>query len=407
MIQVADAVVGHLRAGLRSDFVKIESVRTYLVHAEIPDELRVESGAGRKFARQMCLIVVETDDGLTGYGSPSGPYDLAILERLVQSIIGPYLIGSDPRDTEYLWHQVFHGEIVRNVGHRSVGVAALSGVDTALWDLKAKSMGVPLYQLLGGRYHLDGVRCYASSIYWDLSPIEAASLARKYVEDGFSAVKLKVGREPKHDALRLQAIRDEVGSDVAILVDANQSLDRYEARAMLALLEDLDVYWFEEPLSMEDIEGHRQLRNARRSVRIATGENLYTRSGVMEYLSAGAVDVIQADASRVGGVSEARKIADIASANHVDWNPHTFSDSLTVLANLHLVAASPHPTMFEWDVTHNDLMTKLTPAFGKPVSGRLHPPEEPGLGAEIDMDFVKSSVWDGQPSIGPGHGMKG
>jgi D-galactarolactone cycloisomerase len=386
--------------------MKIEAVTASLLHTDIPVERRVESGAGLKLARQMCLVQVVTDEGIVGYGSPSGPYDLGVLGRIVEEVIGPLFVGADLSEHARLWHQVYTGEISRNLGTRGVGVAALSGIDMALWDARAKAAGVPVYELLGGLYHTEGVRSYASSIYWRLEPSEAAAEALAWVERGFTAVKLKVGREPRRDVERVRAIREAIGPDVDLLVDGNQALSRSDALAMLPALDEAGVYWFEEPLDIEDVEGHAVLRRAARSVRIATGENLYTVGAFLPFVAAGAIDVLQADASRAGGITEAAAIAALARAHHLQWNPHTFNDILTVVANLHLVAASPHPAMFEWDITHNDLMTGLATEPVQVVDGRLTPRARPGLGVEIDEDFVAAHAWTGQRSIGLGAGMR-
>lgn len=386
---------------------KIVAVRAHLLSTPIPPEQRVESGAGRKLARQMCLIQVVTEDGLVGIGSPSGPYDLAILGRAVTDVLGPHLLGKDARDTEYLWHHLYHVEVARNLGHRGVGIAALSGIDMALWDLKGKMAGLPLYQLLGGRYHQDGVRVYASSIYWNLTPEQAASEAISVIEQGFRAVKVKVGRHPRQDLANLAAIRSAVGEEIEILVDANQSMTQLDALAFLRGLEDLGCYWFEEPLLVDDIAGHAELRRNRHRVRIASGENLYTRHSFREFVQAGALDVLQADVSRAGGISEVRKISDLAAVNHLDWNPHTFNDLITVVANLHLVTASPHQAMFEWDITYNRLMTDLADLRLEVEGGEVQAPDGPGLGLEIDWDFVHTHAWQGEPAIGDGHDMRG
>ena len=387
--------------------MKIAEVKTYLIHAPIPERHRVESGAGRKLARQMCLVEIKTDDGLSGFGSPSGPYDLGILDRIIRSVIAPHIIGSSAADTEFLWHKLYYGEILRNVGNRGVGIAALSGIDMALWDLKGRAARKPIYDLLGGLYHQHGVRAYASSIYWGLNAEQAAAESVAYVKQDYTAVKLKIGREPLKDVQCLRAIRRAVGTEIDVLVDANQSLCRADALAILPALEEARVYWFEEPLSIDDIEGHKMLRQARRAVRIATGENLYARFAFAEFIRQEALDVLQADVSRAGGFTEVTKIANLAAAHHLDWNPHTFNDALTAVANLHLVAASAHPAMFEWDITYNDLMTRLVTGPLVLKYGRLTPPAEPGLGVEIDWDFVKAHSWRGEPSIELGHGMRG
>lgn len=386
--------------------MKITQVKAHPLNTPIPVDKRVESGAGFKINRQMVLVEINTDEGITGVGSPSGPYDLAVLKRVIEDVIGPHLVGQDPSNIPLLWQRVFHGEVSRNLGHRSVGIAAMSGIDIALWDLKGRAMNQPLYQIFGGLYHSEGVRAYASSIYWDLTPEKAADEIDGWRDRGFSAAKLKIGRVPKKDAANLRAMRQRVGDGFEILTDANQSLDRSGALAMLRVLDDLGCYWFEEPLPVDDIEGHRMLRERGTPVRIATGENLYTRNSFNDYIREGAIDVLQADCSRAGGITEVRGIAETAASHHLSWNPHTFNDIITVAANLHLVASSPHPAMFEWDITHNDLMTKLGNYDLKLEKGLVRPPSGPGLGFDIDWDFVKGHPWKGEPAIGAGHGMK-
>src|SRR5690606_7686572 len=143
-----------------------------------------------------------------------------------------------------------------------------------------------------------------------------------WVEQGFTAAKLKVGRMPKKDAANLRAMRQRIGPDIEILVDANQSLSRHNALKLLRVLDEVDCYWFEEPLSIDDIEGHRILRARGTPGRIATGENMYTRNAFQDYIRNDAIDVLQADASRTGGISEALGISQTAASAHLSWNPH-------------------------------------------------------------------------------------
>ena len=386
--------------------MRITEVKAHALSTPIPEKLRVESGAGLKLNRQMILVEIRSDEGVVGVGSPSGPYDLAVLKRIIEDVIGPHLIGEDPGNINYLWSKIFHGEVSRNLGHRSIGIAAMSGIDIALWDLKGRAMNQPIFELLGGKFHTKGVRAYASSIYWDLTPDQAGEELAGWVEKGFSAAKLKVGRMPENDGANLRAMRKIVGTDIDILVDANQSLSRHGALSMLRVLDEVGCYWFEEPLSIDDIEGHRILRSQGSPVRIATGENMYTRNSFNDYMRQDAIDVLQADASRSGGITEVMGIAQTAASAHLSWNPHTFNDIITVAANLHLVTASPHTAMFEWDITHNDLMTKLGDYDLKLENGLVQPPTRPGLGFDIDWDFVAKHEWKGEPAIGAGHGMK-
>lgn len=382
--------------------MKITRVKTHLVHCPIPEHERVRSGAGLKLARQAAFVDIATDDGLSGIGPcsfGSASLDLNAAASMIDHALAPMLIGEDPFRIQHLWEKIYYGSIVRVLGHRGIGVALLSGVDIALWDLKGKAFGAPVYELLGGAFR-DPVPAYASSIYWS-PPEDAARVARRYVDEGFKAVKLKVGLDFRNDVDALAAIREEVGGGVDIMVDANQCYTPHLALKVGRELERHDVLFFEEPLPIDDVDGHRFLAQ-RLGVRIATGENMYTRWGFEPFIKGGAVHVVQADASRTGGISEARKIFDFAAAFHLHAAPHTFSDALTVAASLHLVASSPNAIILELDRTYNPLQTELVREPLVVHDGNVELPRKPGLGVEIDWDFVADNPYRGELGIGAG-----
>jgi D-galactarolactone cycloisomerase len=241
---------------------------------------------------------------------------------------------------------------------------------------------------------------YASSIYW-LPPQEAAAQARAYVEQGFKAVKMKVGLDHRNDIASLEAIRAAVGWGVDIMVDANQC---YSAHLALKVGRELDrhgVMFFEEPLPTDDVAGHALLA-ARLDTRIATGENMYTRFDFLPFIEQGAIHVVQADASRTGGITEAKRINELAAAHHLFAAPHTFSDVLTVAASLHLVAATPNAVILELDRTYNPLQTDLVTNPLDIHDGVVELPTGPGLGVEIDWDFVAAHPYRGEHGIGAG-----
>ena len=382
--------------------MKITGIKTHLVHCPIPEEHRVRSGAGYKLARQAAFVEITTDEGISGYGPcsfGSVSLDLGSIATLIDSTYAPAVVGEDPHRVEHVWDKIYYGAITRVHGPRSVGVAMLSAVDIALWDLKGKALGIPVYELLGGAVR-DPVPLYVSSVYWS-PPEEAAAQARAFLDMGFKAFKVKVGLDVKNDIDSLHAIRDEVGYDVDMLVDANQCYTRHLALQVGRELEKLGVLFFEEPLPVDDVDGHRFLAD-KLDVRIATGENMYTRWDFMPFFSQGAIHVVQADASRCGGISEAKKIADIASGFHCHAVPHTFSDALTVVANLHVVAASANAPIMEYDRTYNPIQTELVtnpPAVHDSV---IELPKGPGLGVEIDWDFVEAHPYTGEIGIGAG-----
>jgi D-galactarolactone cycloisomerase len=380
--------------------LKITGVRTHLVHCPIPEEQRVRSGAGYKLARQAAFVEVATDEGLAGYGPcsfGSASLDLRSVASLIENTFAPALLGEDSRRIRALWEKAYFGSITRTHGPRSAGVAMLSALDIALWDLKGKALGVPVYELLGGAVR-ERQPLYVSSVYWS-SPPDAAAQARAFVELGFRALKLKVGLDPRSDVEVLHAVRDEVGPDVDVLVDANQCYTRHLALQVGRELERIDALLFEEPLPVDDVEGHAFLA-AKLDVRIATGENMYTRWDFMPFLERGAVHVVQADASRCGGISEARAIADVAGGFHAHYVPHTFSDALTFVASLHVAAAAPNAPLLEYDATYNPAQTGLVtnpPAVGDSAAEL---PAGPGLGVDIDWDFVAANPYAGEHGIG-------
>jgi D-galactarolactone cycloisomerase len=244
------------------------------------------------------------------------------------------------------------------------------------------------------------VPCYSSSVYWD-TPEGAAAQARAFVDQGFRAFKVKVGLEVENDIASLHAIREEVGDEVDMLVDANQCYTRHLALRVGRELEKLNVALFEEPLSIDDVDGHALLAD-KLDVRIATGENMYTRWDFLPFLQKKAVHVLQADASRCGGISEAKRIADLAGAHHLHAIPHTFSDALTIAANLHVVAASSNAPIIEYDRTYNEIQEKLVTNPLDVHDSVIELPTQPGLGVEIDWDFVADHPYSGEIGIGAG-----
>jgi len=237
-------------------------------------------------------------------------------------------------------------------------------------------------------------------VYW-APPEQAAAQARVFVDAGFKAFKVKVGLDVANDIESLHAIRDEVGYDVDMLVDANQCYTRHLALQVGRELEKLRVFFYEEPLPTDDVEGHRFLAE-RLDVRIATGENMYTRWDFLPFLQKKAIHVLQADASRCGGISEAKRIADLAGAHHLHAIPHTFSDALTIAANLHVVAASSNAPIIEYDRTYNEIQEKLVTNPLDVHDSVIELPRQSGLGVDIDWDFVADHPYSGEIGIGAG-----
>lgn len=387
--------------------MRITQVRTHLVEAVIPPDKQVESGAGLKRSRQAAIVQVFTDDGLSGVGScsfGSVSFELNFVADLVQGAFAPLLAGQDARQVERIWESLYYGLILRSLGSRSVAVAILSAIDVALWDIKGRALGVPIYDLLGGLVRSE-MPVYASSIYWG-EPEECKNAAADLLGRGYSAMKIKIGRDPDADIACVEEVCGLLTNRGALMVDANMGYSRDQALRVGRRLDELRIEFFEEPLSIDDVAGHGILARTL-DTKVATGENLYTRWGFLPFIDAAGVDVVQPDGSRCGGISEARRVIELAGARHLKAAPHTFSDALSFTANLHLALASPTVYTLELDETYNPLMNDMVLNPVKVTSGKAQPPSGPGLGIELNWDWISEHPYGQKSAIGigvrPGH----
>lgn len=371
--------------------------------AEAPVSVpRSSATAGVIFAGYRSMLVrIDTDEGLTGVGE--GLARLA--PTATAAIVGalrPLLLGRDPRAVDVLWEDLY--ATMANRGHtKGFMIEAISAIDIALWDLAAQARGEPLHLALGGAHHAR-VPCYASSLRIK-PPEQVAADARALVADGFEAVKLKVGRGPgrlQEDLDAIDAVRAAMPPRVQLMVDANGGYDLATARTVARHLAAAGVTWFEEPLSSDDLDGYVALRRDGQ-LPIAAGETWFTRYDFREAFVREAVDIVQPDVSRCGGISEARKIAEMASAFHLEFAPHTGQSSAVCLAaTLHLAAAAPNARWYEfiaadWSPTQaNPLRERISDFDFAAVrdGGHVVPPQAPGIGLRMDWEAVRGFVTD-------------
>jgi D-galactarolactone cycloisomerase len=311
--------------------------------------------------------------------------------------VAPWLIGEDPLRTDPLWGMIYAR--LRDHGQKGVVIQGLSGIDIALWDLKGKHFGVPCYRLLGGPLRTE-VKAYATGLYRRKSGNPARYLAEEaasYVADGFSAVKLKVGFGVEEDAAMTHAVRDAIGDDVALMVDANHAYDAVAAIRLGRMIEHHDIGWFEEPVPPEDIAGYRAVKAAI-SIPVAGGECEFTRFGFRELLASRAVDIVQPDTCAAGGLSECKKIADMAEAFGVRYNPHVWGTGIAIAASLQLLAVLPPHTpnslrpiepMLEFDRTEHPIRQALLTQPIEHARGVVRVPDGSGLGIEVDRAALK------------------
>jgi D-galactarolactone cycloisomerase len=347
------------------------------------------------------IVQISTDAGLTGIGECMTRLAPKALQAIVEEL-APVLRGRDPSEIEVLW-ELMYGTMM-NRGHtRGFFIEAISGIDIALWDLTGKILGLPVYHLLGGKQR-DRIATYASSLRF--RGLETTlETARRYLDQGFRAMKIKIGLNPHDptDDLRLvEAIRREVGDDITLMVDVNCG---YHSDVSTALrvgrhLEAFNIAWYEEPLSPEHVDGYSSLAAAL-DIPVAAGEASFTRYDFRDLLVRRAVDIIQPNACRTGGLSEARKIAAMSSAFHIPYAPHTGSCSAVALAvGLHLATALPNFLTYEcmqsdWskdqpNPLRHELVREPIEVF---ADGSMQPPpDKPGLGIELNEAILEKYV---------------
>ncbi|MHC4116535.1 MAG: mandelate racemase/muconate lactonizing enzyme family protein [Planctomycetota bacterium] len=343
--------------------------------------------------RTICLVKVTCDDGTFGWGEGYGPAD--VIKAGVE-FFRPLLIGRNPVETECLWQIMYLRSL--DYARRGVLVSALSAIDVALWDLKGKILGQPVSVLLGGRRR-ESVRAYASGMYFTETESLPEKLAREalgYKEQGFDAMKMKVGLNIEKDIENVQAVRQAIGSDVDLMIDANHAYSLAEAKKLARAVEPYRITWFEEPVSPEYYASYSQLRQTT-SIPIAGGECEYLRFGFLRFFQEKCVDIAQPDICAAGGLTEVKRIADMAYSFGVDLVPHTWGTGIAVSAALHLIANIDLPggrlnkadALMELDRTENPLRDELVRPTFSPKNGRLQVPDGPGLGVNVDEDILR------------------
>ncbi len=353
----------------------ITSVR--LRQVNLPPKV-VRTDAIQSFVTQETLLLtLYCSDGSegTGYAYTIGTGGSSVL-ALLRDHLAPCLIGRHPVQVEAIWKDLFFHIHATAVG--AITSLALACVDTALWDWRARSAGLPLWQLLGGAQA--SVPVYTTEGGWlHLSADELVDQTLAAQAQGFKGAKIKVGRpHVSEDVARLSAVRRAVGPAFEIMTDANQGFDRPQVLRRAAAFEGLDLAWLEEPLPAEDVSGHRQLR-AQTSIPVAVGESMYHLSQFREYLEQGACSIVQPDVARIGGITPWVKVAHLAEGFDVPVCPH-------FLMELHvsLCAGVPNAAWVEYIPQLDDITTSRI----RVADGRAYPPQTPGLGIEWDWPVI-------------------
>lgn len=384
-----DAAAAPTATGLN---VRITDVEAIYLRLPDFDEARTDS------SRDALIIRVSTDAGVTGYGEvDSSPLVVkAIVESPASHTIArglrELLIGRDPLEVERLWHDMYEATLY--VGRSGVVIHAMAGVDIALWDLKGKLLGLPVHNLLGGAHRTE-IRAYASNMF-QLTPEATADRAAAAVAAGYTAVKFgwePFGADPQSDEAFVRAIRERVGDDVDIAIDAGLAWDTKTAIQRVRLLEQYRLLWLEEPLHPDNLRGYRRLTQAV-DTPIAAGEEECTRDGFRRLMDEGGVDIVQIDVTRVG-LTQSMLIAGDAHERGIPVANHTFTTDLNASASLHFLAAVPNALICEYCVEPSELSRSLLTSPVRLIDGMAQVPQGPGLGVELDTQVMDRFLWRG------------
>jgi D-galactarolactone cycloisomerase len=366
--------------------VKIRDVKTYVLDAALAEPFAYSQAWYKR--RGACLVEIVGEDGNSGWGEAFGP---ARLTAPIVEYYKPLLIGEDALATERHWQTLYNR--LRDHGQKGLAIEALSAIDIALWDLKGRHLGVSVHRLLGGPLR-NRVEAYATGFYRKRGgdPLQyLVAEAHERVAGGFKAIKLKLGFGLDDDVRLCATVRRAVGPDIRIMVDANHAYDALGAIRLGKLIEPLDIAWFEEPVPPEDLAGYREVKAAL-AIPIAGGEAEFTRWGFRPLITERLVDVLQPDIAAAGGISETKKIADMANAFGVRVNPHVWGTGVALAASLQLIAALPHnppglhpiEPLLEFDQSEHPIRMAV---IAEPIvqqDGWVAIPDRPGLGIEID-----------------------
>ncbi len=377
--------------------MKISRIKAYVVEQRLDRPFYFSQFEFQ--TRQICLVKVVAEDGTYGWGEGYGP---ATVVKAGIEFLAPLVSGEDPLQVEAIWSKMHLRSL--DYARRGVLVAAISAIDIALWDLRGKLLGQPVSVLLGGRRR-EQVRVYATGLYFTETDDQLGALveeARLYAAQGFSAIKMKVGLGVETDLRHARAVRQAIGAEIELMVDANHAYSLSEALSFAGQIEPLGISFFEEPLSPEDYDGYRELRQ-RTSIAIAGGECEYLLAGFRQLLSQRCVDIAQPDICGAGGLTEVKRIAALASAFQTNIIPHSWGTGIAFAAGLHLVSSldlAPGrlrmpEALLEMDRSESALRDTLTRPQFKQEGGRVAVPTAPGLGVDVDPEslarFTRSS----------------
>jgi L-alanine-DL-glutamate epimerase-like enolase superfamily enzyme len=360
---------------------KIKSINVHLVSAPVPGNL---SDATRKVETIGYTIVrIVTEGGVEGFGVTYNEVGGEATKSLIVHSMAQKLIGRDPFETEVIWQELF--QFLRGVGRKGLMLCALSAVDIAIWDLKGKLIGLPLYKLFGGCK--TRIPVYASGGWTSYEDDLLVSDMKRMVADGYNMLKFKVGVEgganPARDVKRVEKVRNAVGENIGLMLDANNCWDAATAVQFANSVREFNIMFLEEPVPADDIVGLTRYKRCT-DIPLATGEHEYTKFGARELVRNEAADIVQMDATRAGGFTEMLKVAAITEAWNLLLAPHAMDN-----IHIHLVSAASNAPFLERLVMFDEITSRVYKNAPVPKNGIMEIPDLPGLGLELNMDFIR------------------
>jgi D-galactarolactone cycloisomerase len=376
--------------------LKIKDIKVYVISAPLEEPFLFAQG----WVKQRSSVIVEVigNDGTSGFGEClcHGQQPPQIAAAFIENCYKPQIIGLDSDNVEVIWEKLYNRS--RPFGQQGAAINALSGIDIALWDLNGKLLGKSVSRLLGGRF-LEKVQAYATGFYrvkGKKYPQAGVEEALSYVKKGLKGMKLKAGFSPEDDIAYIRAIRKAIGPDIKLMVDFNFAYNQMIARKILLELEPEKICFFEELLPPEDMAGYKAIRNLT-SAAIATGENMFGKYSLKDWLAAGAVDIYQPDLCSAGGFTECKKMAAIAQAYNTMIMPHVWGSGISQAASLQFISnlapvpmsVAPIAPMIEYDQSNHPFRSDLIYDSLQFEDGYLIIPDLPGIGVEVNRAVIE------------------
>ena len=379
--------------------MKIKEIKTYPTSFPIPPANRVALGIGTAVKRDAVVVKVTTDDGVVGWGEAHHGRAHTAVAKLIDTTLKQLILGMEAHDIVGVWEKMYRFQLASH-GMGAGACLAMSGIDMALWDIRGKALGLPLYRLLGGSRK--AIPAYAGGVSLGYqAPQTLIEEAKKSLDQGYKAIKLRVGDSVSRDIERMKAVRKAFGDELVILTDANIGYEPEDVRRVMPAMDELAIGWLEEPFPAQDHRSYRAAKSWGRTP-LAAGENHYTRFEFNRVIEDGAITILQPDLSKAGGITEALRIAALASAWKLPIHPHSSMTGLNHAASIHFLAAIDNGGYFEGDVSKsNKFRDELVDCNPGVVDrdGNVWPLDQPGLGLEVNEEFLLKHP----PIEGPGY----